>query len=434
MAKTNPGLTLKYLSVVFCIFAIVFATLYKRYDTFLLGIGIGLLAYGYKLDMTVVIFISALAVFLGSYLPFGTTSISVIQGFSEGFESTADVAEAEQIALNIVDNMDLKTYLDAQKENGRTVNQLIVDSDEWIYNRKMKKLQKRRADAIALEEEIISKQKEYIASENSSVPEYCSDLSGVMGRPSTDSLFRLYNATECQTIGTNAVGLGLSKVPSALQADGKCLWIQPDGQGGVELVKNSGPSLACARVNFPDQPPSFFDPTKGAKLDIVNRDFDPSEDDQGSYYSRYEQWHKGKDVKRPVDDDLAVKEGFENPSEAPKKKHLPPPDHGDRKEMFELGKKYELPKETDDPEYHLDAGTTFLNAYKSLKPDQLSAMSKDTMDLINTQKQLMTTLNTLKPLISDGKQMMDTFQNYFGGGSGGIGDLSKMADQFAPPK
>ena len=100
--------------------------------------------------------------------------------------------------------------------------------------------------------------------------------------------------------------------------------------------------------------------------------------------------------------------------------------------MFELGKKYELPKETDDPEYHLDAGTTFLNAYKSLKPDQLSAMSKDTLELINTQKQLMSTLNTLKPLISDGKQMMDTFQNYFGGGSGGnLGDLTAMANKFS---
>jgi hypothetical protein len=101
--------------------------------------------------------------------------------------------------------------------------------------------------------------------------------------------------------------------------------------------------------------------------------------------------------------------------------------------MFELGKQYKMPKESDDPEYHLDAGTTFLNAYKSLNPDQISAMTKDTQDLINTQKQLMTTLNTLKPLITDGKQMMDTFQNYFGAASGGgLGDLAKMADKFAP--
>jgi hypothetical protein len=62
-------------------------------------------------------------------------------------------------------------------------------------------------------------------------------------------------------------------------------------------------------------------------------------------------------------------------------------------------------------------------------------MTKDTQELINTQKQLMSTLNTLKPLITDGKQMMDTFQNYFGGngsagGLEGMGDLSKMAEKF----
>jgi hypothetical protein len=132
-------------------------------------------------------------------------------------------------------------------------------------------------------------------------------------------------------------------------------------------------------------------------------------------------------------------ETFANPAKKKLKKKLaPPPDNGSRAEMFELGKQYKMPKESDDPDYHLDAGTTFLNAYKSLKPDQISAMTKDTQDLINTQKQLMSTLNTLKPLITDGKQMIDTFQGYFGGGGGagggapGLGDLSKMAEQFAP--
>jgi len=40
----------------------------------------------------------------------------------------------------------------------------------------------------------------------------------------------------------------------------------------------------------------------------------------------------------------------------------------------------------------------------------------------------------LKPLITDGKQMMDTFQNYFGadGGAGNVGDLAKLAEKFAP--
>jgi hypothetical protein len=100
-----------------------------------------------------------------------------------------------------------------------------------------------------------------------------------------------------------------------------------------------------------------------------------------------------------------------------KKLKNPPPDNGDRAEFLTLGKKYKLPNEADDEDYHLDAGTTFMNAYKSLKPDQIASMSKDTQELMATQKQLMGTLATLKPLINDGKQMMEMFKGYFGDGA-----------------
>ena len=116
-------------------------------------------------------------------------------------------------------------------------------------------------------------------------------------------------------------------------------------------------------------------------------------------------------------------EGFENqkPSKPAKKakkakRANPPPDNGDRAEFLTLGKKYKMPSEGDDEDYHLDAGTTFMNAYKSLKPDQIASMSKDTQELMQTQKQLMGTLATLKPLITDGKEMMEMFQGYFGNG------------------
>jgi len=92
------------------------------------------------------------------------------------------------------------------------------------------------------------------------------------------------------------------------------------------------------------------------------------------------------------------------------------PNNGERGEFFELGKKYKGPSEDDDTDFHLDAGTTFMNAYKSLKPEQIAAMTKDTQELMQTQRQLMSTLSTLKPLIQDGKQMMDMFQSYFGNG------------------
>jgi hypothetical protein len=106
------------------------------------------------------------------------------------------------------------------------------------------------------------------------------------------------------------------------------------------------------------------------------------------------------------------KEGFDKG--APSRKA---PNNGSRAEFFQLGKKYKGPNEEDDSDFHLDAGTTFMNAYKSLKPEQIAAMTKDTQELMQTQRQLMGTLSTLKPLIQDGKQMMDMFQSYFGNGT-----------------
>jgi hypothetical protein len=129
----------------------------------------------------------------------------------------------------------------------------------------------------------------------------------------------------------------------------------------------------------------------------------------------------------PAEEDVVAEEEEEETTEAfestkparkaKKAKKAAPPDNGERAEFLELGKKYKIPSEDDDKDFHLDAGSTFMNAYKSLKPDQLAAMTKDTQDLMQTQKQLMSTLQTLKPLIMDGKEMMNTFQSYFGSGT-----------------
>ena len=64
--------------------------------------------------------------------------------------------------------------------------------------------------------------------------------------------------------------------------------------------------------------------------------------------------------------------------------------------------------------YHIDTGTTVINALNALKPDQIQAMSVDTQKLIDTQKSLMSMLSSMKPMLNDGKQMMDTFQEMFG--------------------
>lgn len=64
--------------------------------------------------------------------------------------------------------------------------------------------------------------------------------------------------------------------------------------------------------------------------------------------------------------------------------------------------------------YHIDTGTTVMNALNALKPDQIKAMSSDTQKLIDTQKSLMSMLSSMKPMLQDGKQMMETFQEMFG--------------------
>lgn len=77
---------------------------------------------------------------------------------------------------------------------------------------------------------------------------------------------------------------------------------------------------------------------------------------------------------------------------------------------FKLG---EIPSQVKDGP-HLDASSTLMKAIQSLNPDQIKAMSADTQQLIETQKSLMGMLNSMKPMMQDGKQLMDTFQQMFG--------------------
>lgn len=66
--------------------------------------------------------------------------------------------------------------------------------------------------------------------------------------------------------------------------------------------------------------------------------------------------------------------------------------------------------------FHIDSGTTIMNALKALKPDQIANMTSDTKQLIETQKSLMQMLQTFSPMVKEGKDMMDTFQTMFGSG------------------
>ncbi len=67
---------------------------------------------------------------------------------------------------------------------------------------------------------------------------------------------------------------------------------------------------------------------------------------------------------------------------------------------------------------HIDSGSTLLKAMESFKPEQISSMTEDTKKLIETQKNLMGMLSTMRPILQDGKQLLDTFSGMFGGNGG----------------
>ena len=80
-------------------------------------------------------------------------------------------------------------------------------------------------------------------------------------------------------------------------------------------------------------------------------------------------------------------------------------------QLFKVGM---LPSENKDGPM-LDSGSTLLKAMESFKPDQINAMTTDTKKLIETQKGLMDMLNQMRPVLADGKELLQTFSGMFGG-------------------
>lgn len=80
-------------------------------------------------------------------------------------------------------------------------------------------------------------------------------------------------------------------------------------------------------------------------------------------------------------------------------------------ELFKLGK---MPSEHKEGPL-LDAGQTVMKAMNSLDPNTISAMTTDTKKLLETQKGLMSMLNQMRPVLADGKELLQTFSGMFGG-------------------
>jgi hypothetical protein len=69
----------------------------------------------------------------------------------------------------------------------------------------------------------------------------------------------------------------------------------------------------------------------------------------------------------------------------------------------------------------LDAGKTIMKAMESFDSNTIGAMTDDTKKLLETQKSLMGMLSQMRPVLADGKELLQTFSGMFGGGSNGNG-------------
>ena len=101
-------------------------------------------------------------------------------------------------------------------------------------------------------------------------------------------------------------------------------------------------------------------------------------------------------------------EGYEDVKK--EKNEVPAPAKESMAVPFKLG---EIPSQVKNGP-HIDAASTLVKAINSLNPEQIKAMSKDTQQLIDTQKSLMGMLGSMKPMLNDGKELMNTFQEMFG--------------------
>jgi hypothetical protein len=88
-------------------------------------------------------------------------------------------------------------------------------------------------------------------------------------------------------------------------------------------------------------------------------------------------------------------------------------------ELFKLGK---MPSEHKEGPL-LDVGQTVMKAMNSLDPNTISSMTADTKKLLETQKGLMNMLTQMRPVLADGKELLQTFSGMFGGGGGGGGGM-----------
>ena len=85
--------------------------------------------------------------------------------------------------------------------------------------------------------------------------------------------------------------------------------------------------------------------------------------------------------------------------------------------LFKLG---EMPSEQKGGPF-VDVASTMNKAVSSLNTDQMAAMTAESKSLMETQKNLMNMLSSMRPVLEDGRNLLDTFSGVFGGLNGVLG-------------
>jgi len=88
-------------------------------------------------------------------------------------------------------------------------------------------------------------------------------------------------------------------------------------------------------------------------------------------------------------------------------------------QLFKVGK---MPSEHKEGPM-LDAGGTLMKAMSSFDPETTQKMTADTKQLLETQKSLMGMLTQMRPILADGKELLQTFSGMFGGNGGTAGQF-----------
>jgi len=146
-------------------------------------------------------------------------------------------------------------------------------------------------------------------------------------------------------------------------------------------------------------PTEFFKSGKGnsKKKSKKNASEDEEEEEEEEEEEDEDVEEDGEDSKEDYEDEVEEDNGEE--------------DEGDDEDEDE---DEDGEEDEDVEEFNLDSKGSFYENYQSLTPKQVKGLNKDTRNLIKTQKSLIETLNNMGPALKDGRQILDTFKNYFG--------------------